>query len=84
MAAEEGLKISEMPVLDVITGREYIPVVDENGENKKMSTAELAKTEDIPDTSSFITGEQADKKYATIEQIGDINSILDNINGEVI
>ena len=38
-------------------------------------------TANIPDVSAFITGEQADVKYATQEQIGDIETILDNIIG---
>lgn len=42
MAAEEGLRISEMPILEEITGREYIPVVDENGDNKRISTEVLS------------------------------------------
>ena len=38
-------------------------------------------TTNIPDVSTFITSEQADIKYATQEQIGDIETILDNIIG---
>lgn len=96
MAAEEGLKISEMPVLNEMTGREYIPVVDENGDNKKMSTEGLAKKGDIPNISQLATKEELKSKldtatynsekveFATKKEIGDINTILDTINGEII
>lgn len=96
MAAEEGLKISEMPILEEITGREYIPVVDENGDNKRISTEGLAKKGDIPDTSQLATKEELKSKldtstynsekaeFATKKELGDINTILDTINGEVI
>lgn len=35
----------------------------------------------IPDVSGFISLTQANEKYATKEQIGDIETILDNIIG---
>lgn len=78
--AIQGQKISEMTALDAIKGTEYIPVVDGNT-NKKMVISKLAKKEDIPNVSGFITSSQADGKYATLAQIGDIETILDNIIG---
>lgn len=163
---QDGVKISDMPDLSSITGKEYFPVVDSAGTNRKVATSLLAtktelegkvdnseiadmltKTEaastyqpkgdyltavpdeyvtetelknkgyatttqlsdavadkltktqadeyyqatgdyalksEIPDVSGFITSSQADGKYATLEQIGNIDAILDSINGEVI
>lgn len=79
-----GTKLSQVQTkLEDIKGTERIYVSD-NDTQKYIQTNQLAKPSDIPDVSGFITGLQADKKYATIDQIGDINSILDNINGEVI
>lgn len=79
-----GTKLSQVQTkLKDIKGTERIYVSD-NGTQKYIQTDQLAQPSDIPDVSGFITGLQADKKYATIDQIGDINSILDNINGEVI
>lgn len=79
-----GTKLSQVQTkLEDIKGTERIYVSD-NGTQKYIQTDQLAQPSDIPDVSGFITGLQADKKYATIDQIGDINSILDNINGEVI
>lgn len=79
-----GTKLSQVQTkLEDIKGTERIYVSD-NGTQKYIQTDQLAKPSDIPDVSGFITGLQADKKYATIDQIGDINSILDNINREVI
>lgn len=79
-----GTKLSQVQTkLEEIKGTERIYVSD-NGTQKYIQTDQLAKPSDIPDVSGFITGLQADKKYATIDQIGDINSIIDNINGEVI
>lgn len=83
--AIQGKKLSELTEqVSNIQGKERIYVSDGSGKPKFIETNQLAKPSDIPDVSSFITGLQADKKYATIDQIGDINSILDNINGEVI
>lgn len=80
-----GTKLSQVQTkLEDIKGTERIYVSDGSGKPKFIETNQLAKPSDIPDVSGFITGLQADKKYATIDQIGDINSILDNINGEVI
>lgn len=83
--AIQGKKLSELTEqVSNIQGKERIYVSDGSGKPKFIETSQLAKPSDIPDVSGFITGSQADKKYATINQIGDINSILDNINGEVI
>lgn len=60
--AIQGQKISEMTALDAIKGTEYISVVDGNT-NKKMVISKLAKKEDIPNVSDFITSSQADAKY---------------------
>lgn len=59
--AIQGQKISEMTALDAIKGTEYIPVVDGNT-NKKMVISKLAKKEDIPNVSEFITAAELSKK----------------------
>lgn len=80
-----GKKLSELTEqVSNIQGKERIYVSDGSGKPKFIETNQLAKPSDIPNVSGFITGSQADKKYATIEQIGSIDTILDNINGEVI
>lgn len=72
-----GTKLSQVQTkLEDIKGTERIYVSD-NGTQKYIQTKQLAKPSDIPDVSGFITGLQADKKYATIDQVGDINSILE-------
>lgn len=79
-----GTKLSQVQTkLEDIKGTERIYVSD-NGTQKYIQTDQLAKPSDIPDVSGFITGLQADKKYATIEQIGGIDAILDSINGESV
>lgn len=79
-----GTKLSQVQTkLEDIKGTERIYVSD-NGTQKYIQTDQLAKPSDIPDVSGFITGSQADKKYATIEQIGGIDAILDSINGESV
>lgn len=83
--AIQGKKLSELTEqVSNIQGKERIYVSDGSGKPKFIETNQLAKPSDIPDVSEFITGSQADEKYATIEQIGSIDTILDNINGEVI
>ena len=49
-----------------------------------QATGDYALKSEIPDVSGFITSIQADEKYATLEQIGNIDTILDSINGEVV
>lgn len=49
-----------------------------------QATGDYALKSEIPDVSGFITSSQADEKYATLEQIGSIDAILDAINGEVV
>ena len=61
----------------------------QNGDTGQRMAEGLTKNfegilDSIPDVSGFITSTQADEKYATLAQIGDINTILDNINGEAI
>lgn len=80
--AIQGKKLSELTdkVTD-IQGTERIYVSDGTGIPKYIETNQLAKKEEIPDTSGFITETKADEKYATLTQIGDIETILDNIIG---
>lgn len=79
-----GTKLSQVQTkLEDIKGTERIYVSD-NGTQKYIQTDQLAKPSDIPDVSGFITGLQADEKYATLEQIGNIDAILDSINGESV
>lgn len=80
-----GTKLSELTEqVSNLQGKERIYVSDGSGKPKYIETNQLAKPSDIPDVSEFITGSQADKKYATIEQIGGIDAILDSINGESV
>lgn len=39
---------------------------------------------ETPDLSAYLTKTEASETYATLSQIGDIDTILDNLNGEVI
>lgn len=83
--AIQGKKLSELTEQVInIQGKERIYVSDGSGKPKFIETNQLAKPSDIPDVSGFITGLQADKKYATLEQIGNIDAILDSINGESV
>lgn len=83
--AIQGKKLSELTEqVSNIQGKERIYVSDGSGKPKFIETNQLAKPGDIPDVSGFITESQADEKYATIGQIGNINTILDNINGETV
>lgn len=78
----EGKKLSELTdKVESIQGIERIYVSDGTGIPKYIETNQLAKKEEIPDTSGFITETKADEKYATLTQIGDIETILDNIIG---
>lgn len=80
--AIQGKKLSELTdkVTD-IQGTERIYVSDGSGIPKYIETNQLARANQIPDTSGFITETKADGKYATLTQIGDIGTILDNIIG---
>lgn len=83
--AIQGKKLSELTEqVSNIQGKERIYVSDGSGKPKFIETNQLAKPSDIPDVSGFVTGSQADKKYATLEQIGNIDAILDSINGESV
>lgn len=88
--AINGKKLSELTdKVSEIQGTERIYVSD-NGTQKYIETSQLATSnqleekaskDDIPDVSGFITSSQADGKYATLAQFGDIETILDNIIG---
>nr|DAW10684.1 MAG TPA: hypothetical protein [Caudoviricetes sp.]DAY73210.1 MAG TPA: hypothetical protein [Caudoviricetes sp.] len=83
--AVNGKKLSELTdKVSDIQGTERIYVSDGSGVPKYIETNQLAKPSDIPDVSGFITSTQADGKYATLEQIGNIDAILDSINGESV
>lgn len=83
--AVNGKKLSELTdKVSDIQGTERIYVSDGSGVPKYIETNQLAKPSDIPDVSGFITSTQADEKYATLEQIGNIDAILDSINGESV
>ena len=61
----------------------------QNGDTGQRMAEGLTKNfegilDSIPDVSGFITSTQADGKYATLAQIGDIDAILDSINGESV
>lgn len=83
--AIQGKKLSELTEqVSNIQGKERIYVSDGSGKPKFIETNQLAKPSDIPDVSEFLTPTQADGKYATLEQIGNIDAILDSINGESV
>lgn len=83
--AISGKKLSELTQkLEELQGTERIYLSDGTGMQKYIETNQLAKPSDIPDVSGFITSTQADGKYATLEQIGSIDAILDSINGESV
>lgn len=43
------------------------------------------KVDELVDgVNNSYTKTESDQKYATLDQIGDINSLLDQINGEVV
>lgn len=80
--AVTGKKLSELTdKVSTIQGTERIYVSDGSGVPKYIETNQLAKTDEIPDVSGFITENNADTKYATKAEIGDIETILDNIIG---
>lgn len=80
--AIEGTKLSEVTdKVSEIQGTERIYVSDGSGKPKYIETVQLAKSTDIPDVSAFITETKADGKYATKSDLGDIETILDNIIG---
>lgn len=80
--AVTGKKLSELTdKVETIQGTERIYVSDGTGVPKYIEANQLAKSTDLPDTSEFITKTSADAKYATLTQIGDIETILDNIIG---
>lgn len=92
--AINGKKLSGLTdKVSEIQGTERIYVSDGSGVPKYIETSQLATSkqleekaskDEIPDVSGFLTPIQADGKYATLEQIGSIDAILDSINGEVI
>lgn len=83
--AVTGKKLSELTdKVANIQGTERIYVSDGTNVPKYIETSQLAKATDIPDVSGFITESDASKTYATKTELGDINTILDSINGEVI
>lgn len=53
------------------------------GEYLTSVPEEYVTKTDLED-KGYISSTQADNKYATLEQIGSIDAILDSINGEVI
>lgn len=56
-----------------------------NAEKQTFATKdELSSKADASDLGNYVTTETANSTYATKSEIGEINNILDNINGEVI
>lgn len=88
-------KVDNSEIADMLTKTEaaatYQPkgdyltaIPDEYVTETELSGKNYALKSEVPDVSNFITSTQADGKYATLEQIGDIDAILDSINGEVV
>ena len=56
-----------------------------NADKQTFATKdELSSKADASDLGNYVTAETANSTYATKSEIGDINNILDSINGEVI
>lgn len=56
-----------------------------NADKETFATkTELSTKADATDLGNYVTTEMANSTYATKSEIGEINNILDNINGEVI
>lgn len=85
---EENKKISEMTTVDQLTGEELIPVVDELGQNKVIKSKKLKQ--EVDSSLSEESGNPVQNKVIKSEfdkinkSIGDINTALDEINGEEI
>lgn len=80
-----GKKLSELTdKVSDIQGTERIYVSDGSDTPKYIETSQLAKSTDIPDVSNYVTTSTANSTFATKEELGNIDAILDNINGEVI
>ena len=83
--AVTGKKLSELTdKVETIQGTERIYVSDGTNVPKYIETSQLAKSTDIPDVSNYVTTSTANSTFATKEELGNIDAILDNINGEVI
>ena len=88
-------KVDNSEIADMLTKTEaastYQPkgdyltaIPDEYVTETELSSKNYALKSEVPDVSNFITSTQADGKYATLGQIGDIDAILDSINGQEI
>lgn len=85
---EENKKISEMTTVDQLTGEELIPVVDELGQNKVIKSKKLKQEIDSSlseESENPVQNKVIKSEFDKINKsIGDINTALDGINGEVV
>lgn len=85
---EENKKISEMTTVDQLTGEELIPVVDELGQNKVIKSKKLKQEVDSSlseESENPVQNKVIKSEFDKINKsIGDINTALDEINGEEI
>lgn len=85
---EENKKISEMTTVDQLIGEELIPVVDELGQNKVIKSKKLKQEVDSSlseESENPVQNKVIKSEFDKINKsIGDINTALDEINGEEI
>lgn len=85
---EENKKISEMTTVDQLSGEELIPVVDELGQNKVIKSKKLKQEVDSSlseESENPVQNKVIKSEFDKINKsIGDINTALDEINGEEI
>lgn len=77
-----------MTTVDQLTGEELIPVVDELGQNKVIKSKKLKQEVDSSlseESENPVQNKVIKSEFDKINKsIGDINTALDEINGEVV
>lgn len=81
--AELEGKVDDADIADMLTKTEAASTYQPKGDYLTAIPEEYVTKTDLED-KGYISSIQADGKYATLEQIGNIDAILDSINGEVI
>lgn len=81
--AELKGKVDDADIADMLTKTEAASTYQPKGDYLTAIPEEYVTKTDLED-KGYISSIQADGKYATLEQIGNIDAILDSINGDVI
>lgn len=81
--AELEGKVDDADIADMLTKTEAASTYQPKGDYLTAIPEEYVTKTDLED-KGYISSIQADGKYATLEQIGNIDAILDSINGEVV